>query len=114
MPSRNITRQDVSDAYYHVYTRGISKGNIFLDPADKEYFLYLLSRHLSIKSATSKKGHAYRHFRGQVELLTYCLMDNHIHLLLYQADQGALSGLMRSVLIAYTTYFNRTYKRSGP
>ncbi len=41
-------------------------------------------------------------------------MDNHFHLLVYQLESGALSRLMKSVLTAYTMYFNRTHKRSGP
>jgi REP element-mobilizing transposase RayT len=113
MPSRNTARYDVADSYYHVYARGASKANVFLGPEDKDYFLYLFSRHLSIKPITNKSGVAYPHYRIRIELLTYCLMDNHFHLLIYQAEQGALSGFMKSVMSAYTSYFNRKYKRTG-
>jgi putative transposase len=114
MPSRNTIRQDAPDNYYHVYARGISKGLIFRDTTDKDYFLYLFERHLSVKPVTNKFGYTYDHYRNEVELLTYCLMDNHFHLLLYQQTQGSLSGLMKSILVAYTAYFNRKYKRTGP
>jgi REP element-mobilizing transposase RayT len=114
MPSRNTVRQDISDGYYHVYARGISKDEIFNDLADKDYFLYLLSRHLSKKAVTSKKGHVYPHFRNRVELLSYCLMDNHFHLLFYQIEKGSLSELMKSVMVSYIAYFNRKYRRTGP
>ncbi len=114
MPSRNTVRFDTGDSYYHVYARGAAKGLIFREAADKDYFLYLLSRHLSIKPVTNKQNYTYPHYRGDLELLTYCLMDNHFHLLFYQATQGTLSQLMKSVMVAYSTYFNHKYERTGP
>lgn len=114
MPSRNTERQDVDDGYYHVYARGANKEPIFRDSSDKDYFLYLLSRHLSVKPVTNSLGYNYPHHRGQIELITYCLMDNHFHLLFYQTSQGTLSKLMKSIMVAYSTYFNRRYKRTGP
>lgn len=114
MPSRNTVRKDQADSYYHVYARGISKADIFQDATDKEYFLYLLARHLSIKSQVSTLGYAYPHFRGKVELLSYCLMNNHFHLLFYQVKQHELSKLMQSIMVAYTVHFNRRYGRTGP
>jgi putative transposase len=114
MPSRNTRRQDAAESFHHIYARGICKANIFHDSNDKDYFLYLLSRHLSITPTVNKQGYIYPHFREQVELLAYCLMDNHFHMLFYQARQGVLSELMQSILSAYTAYSNRKYKRTGP
>lgn len=114
MPSRNTVRQDAPDSYYHVYARGVAKSVIFRDRADKDYFLYLLTRHLSIDPVANKQGYTYPHFRNKVELLCFCLMDNHFHLLFYQIDQGSLSTLMKSVMVAYSAYFNRRYQRTGP
>ena len=113
MPSRNTVRYDAPESYYHVYARGASKEVIFQDGSDKDYFLYLLSRHLSIKPVVNKQGYVYPHLRNRIELLAYCLMGNHFHLLFYQAEQGALSGLMKSTMLAYAIYFNRKYKRTG-
>ncbi|CAN5707421.1 hypothetical protein BH23PAT2_BH23PAT2_09800 [soil metagenome] len=114
MPSRNIARLDASDSYYHVYSRGINKSAVLLDTADKDYFLYLLSRHLSKEQTISTKGYLYPHFRGKLELLSFCLMDNHFHLLFYQHEKGAISEMMQSVLTAYTAYYNRRHSRKGP
>jgi putative transposase len=114
MPSRNTCRLDISDGYYHVYARGLCQEAIFREAADKDYFLFLMSRHLSVDATTSKLGHLYPHHRDRVELLCYCLMDNHFHLLFYQVDQGALSELMRSITVSYVAYFNRKYRRTGP
>jgi REP element-mobilizing transposase RayT len=114
MPSRNIIRQDAPDAYYHVYARGINRAPIFHGAEDKEYFLYLFARHLSVEQKHSKFGYAYPHYRDELELLAYCLMDNHFHLLVYQAQVSALSAFMKSIMAAYTAYYNRTYSRRGP
>lgn len=114
MPSRNITRLDKDDSYYHVYGRGARKDKIYHGPEDKDYFLYLLSRHLSKNPETTKAGYSYPHYRGVVELLTYCLMDNHFHLLFYQKERGNMAHLMQSILTAYTVYFNKKYQQTGP
>lgn len=114
MPSRNTIRIDIPDSYYHVYARGNSKSDIFLDYRDKDYLLYLFSRHLSIKPVYSKTNYVYPHMRGKIELLAYCIMNNHFHFLFYQKDQGTLSKIMKSIMVAYTTYFNGKYNRSGP
>lgn len=113
MPSRNTARQDSPDSYYHVYARGASKANIFLAPADKDYFLSLFSRYLSREPIANKTRVAYPCYRDQLELLSYCLMDNHFHLLVYQQEKGTLSKLMKSLMTSYSAYFNRKYNRSG-
>jgi putative transposase len=41
-------------------------------------------------------------------------MPNHVHLLLYQRQQGTMTEFMRSLLTSYSMYFNKKYKRSGP
>ncbi|HET8709098.1 MAG TPA: transposase [Candidatus Saccharimonadales bacterium] len=114
MPSRNIRRFDLPESYYHVYNRGINKAIVFAEPADKEYFLYLLSRHLSLEPVTNKQGYTYPHYRGKLELLSFCLMDNHFHLLFYQVEAGTLTEMMKSVAVAYSVYFNRKHQRRGP
>ncbi len=114
MPSRNLQRLDADNAYYHVYSRGVNKAAVFESDDDKSYFLYLLARHLSREPANNSGGYTYPHYRGKVELLTYCIMDNHFHLMLYQVKQGNVTRLMRSVLTAYTAYYNQQHGRRGP
>lgn len=114
MPSRNIARFDASHSYYHVYSRGVNKADVFLEHEDKDYFLYLLSRHLSKDTVVNNQGYTYPHYRGKVELLSYCIMDNHFHLLFYQREKGQVTALMQSILTAYTAYFNRKHARRGP
>jgi putative transposase len=113
MPSRNIIRRDAERSYYHVYARGASKQPIFLEPKDFYYFENLFARYLSMEATKDKMGVVYPHFSGEIELVAYCLIPNHFHLLVYQIERGALSKLMRGVMTSYSRYFNLKYKRSG-
>lgn len=113
MPSRNIIKVDVEQSYYHVYARGRGRQTIFCDEQDYRVFLNLFKRHLSLKEVPDNYGKLYVHLRGQVELLCYCLMPNHFHLLLYQEERGTMSRLMRGVMTSYSRYFNKKYDSSG-
>lgn len=113
MPSRNIIRQDVSESFYHVYARGSNKQRIFLDEKDKEKFISLFARYLSQEQLHSNTGEPYPHFLNRVELMAYCLMDNHFHLLVYQGSVGGISAFMRSLMTSYVRYFNLKYKKTG-
>ena len=113
MPSRNVTKEQVPDSYYHVYARGSNKQNIFQEAADYKYFLKLFERYLSRKPAISKTGETYPHFYGSIEILAYCLMTNHFHVLIYQKDVPYLEKFMRSLMTSYSRYFNLKYKRTG-
>jgi len=114
MPSRNVIKIDVEQSFYHVYARGHGRQRIFRDDEDYRVFLNLLKRHLSVNEVTDKYGKPYAHLRGQVELLSYCLMENHFHLLLYQSEKGAMTRLMRGVMTSYSSYYNKKYDSSGP
>ena len=95
MPTRRIPL--ISGEYYHLYNRGNNHENIFLTRENYSYFLTLWRKYLF--------GHG-------VDVVSYCLMPNHYHFLIYlQTD--TLSKLMQPFLLAYTNSFNRRYKRVG-
>ena len=48
-----------------------------------------------------------------IEILTFCFMPNHIHLLLRQIKENGISKFMQKVGIGYGKYFNGKYKRKG-
>ncbi len=48
-----------------------------------------------------------------VEILSYCLMNNHFHLLIRQKSEKGITKFMRKIGTGYTNYFNKKYKRSG-
>lgn len=82
---------------YHVTSRGDGREDIFLDDADRELFLAVLSE-------------TVERFNWVVH--AYCLMGNHYHLLIETPD-GNLSKGMRQLNGVYTQRFNRQHKRVG-
>jgi putative transposase len=113
MPVRNVVKVYAPDSYYHLYTRGWNSSKIFLDEDDYLYFEQLLARHLSAHPKHDKKGREYTQHYPAVKLNAYCLMGNHLHLLVYQRDEQAIVHLAKSLFVAYTMYFNKKYKRRG-
>ena len=113
MPSRNVLKIDIEDSYYHVYARGASRQEIFLQPQDYYVFLELFRRYLADEEIRDSAGIPYDKLSDDIELLAYCLMPNHFHLLVYQVNKGAMQRLMRGVMTGYSRYFNKKYKRSG-
>lgn len=113
MPIRNTIKHYDAPAYYHVYNRGAGEGDVFLDDQDRHKFLSLIARHLDPANLDRKTdGSEYDTY--DIELVAYCLMSNHFHLLVFQENEPvATTQLMRSVATAYTMYFNRKYKRHG-
>ena len=63
-------------------------------------------------------GRIYQRFSENkehlVEIMAYCLMPTHIHLVLKQSKGAGISRFMSKVLNSYTRYFNNKNKRRGP
>lgn len=114
MPSRNVIKIDIPDSHYHVYARGASRAEIFHDGEDYNYFLSLFGRYLSVDEKSDSVGRPYVHLREDLELLAFCLMSNHFHLMFYQNSEGSICTLMRGVMTSYSRYFNKKYDRYVP
>lgn len=114
MPIRNVIKQYGAEQYYHIYSRGINKQVIFQEQSDFRFFEALLARYLSNEPAKSPARIQYPHFGKRLELLAFCLMPNHIHLLIYQSDKTAMPECMRAIMTSYSIYFNKKYDRRGP
>lgn len=113
MPSKNTIREHSANSYYHVYNRGVEKRTLFIDDQDYAIFLSLLKRYLDTIPEESDRGKIYKSLSSSVELIAFCLMSNHFHLLLYQIDVGSVAELMRAVCSSYVAYFNKKYDRVG-
>ena len=127
MPARNIVKVYVENGIYHVYNRGVEKRNIFLDRQDYGVFLRILKDALTpppdrkmIQIDVTLKGSTFkgvprqpRSFHEDIDLLAYCLMPNHFHLLLKQNKEQAMRQFVHSISIRYAMYFNKRYHRIG-
>lgn len=108
----------VTNEIYHVFNRGVEKRNIFLGKREYEHFIDTLKHYRQIpKKKLSRRGKTLsgqRESDRSVEILGYCLMPNHFHLLLKQVSDGGISHFMRKSANSYTRYFNIKNDRVGP
>jgi putative transposase len=128
MPARNIVKIYIENGIYHVYNRGVDKKEIFLDHQDYSTFLRILKEALSapldrkmIQIDVTLKGDTFkgvprqpRSFQEDIDLIAYCLMPNHFHLLIQQKKEKIMHEFLRSVSIRYAMYFNKKHHRTGP
>ena len=115
MPAINTVRTYATHHLYHVYNRGAHKQEIFRGEEDYAYMLYLLKRSLSAEEMKDSSGRPFTKYTESVELVSFCLMPNHFHFLLYLKGEETtgIEKFMRSVMTAYSMYFNMKYKHSG-
>jgi REP element-mobilizing transposase RayT len=90
-------RIEVQGGLYHIITRGNNRQLIF--GADDDYHRFLIQL-------------AHQKARLPFYLYAYCLMPNHIHLLV-ERQQDSISRVMQRLLTAYSQYHNRKYRKSG-
>jgi putative transposase len=116
--------------YYHVYNRGVRKHTLFQDKNDHQRFLFnllYLQSPVSFKNV-SRATHRYSHDLGFpispeetesvladrfVELVAFCLMPNHFHLILREVKDGGIANYMHRVAHGYAKYFDKKYEQSG-
>ena len=124
MPQKNTIRLFVADGFYHVYNRGVNKGDIFFDDQDHRVFLHLLKYYLSPIQSLDKehpltdlieivRPRPIANLEKEVDLVAYCLMPNHFHLLLKQNTVDGMTKLMRRVTTTFVLYMNKRHRRVG-
>ncbi len=90
-------RKKSSSGIYHIVLRGINKQRIFEDDEDSLYFL--------------EKLKIYKDISGY-EIYAYCLMSNHVHLLMKEGEEP-LSTAFRRIGASYVYWYNWKYSRAG-
>lgn len=83
---------------YHIMVRGLNKQDIFLDVGDRMRYLDTL---LQVKVKSGCQVHAY------------CLMSNHVHLLLEEGADVGVGEVMQQMGSSYALWFNHKYERLG-
>jgi len=88
----------VDGGHYHIVTRGIDRRILFQEESDNRYFLDIIRASLT---------------RFKVSIFHYCLMPNHIHLLIKAIKAADLPKFMQTVLQGYAYYFRKKYLSVG-
>jgi putative transposase len=97
MPYRQVPLQ--SGQYYHVYNRGVNRQPIFLQPGNWLFFLKRLRDFF---------------YPDKAEIIAYCLMPNHYHLLVCLQTDDFGPKVMQPFMISYTKAVNKQNNRVGP
>lgn len=84
-------------AIYHITARGNRRENIFLSDRDRQVYLMILQE---VKKACAVQIHAY------------CLMSNHVHLLI-ETSNIPPGNILQRLHLKYSKYFNRKYQHVG-
>ena len=90
-------RQVSKTGVYHIMLRGNEQRDIFSDDADKLAFINFLDNKKVDEGCL---------------IYAYCLMDNHVHLVVKEGVNG-IAKLMRRIGTSYVKYYNQRYNRSG-
>lgn len=118
MPYRTVPL--VTGEFYHIYNRGLEKQTVFSNKRDHAFFMQALS-YYQIENPKPKfslykvsKVFPVDQTKKMVDVICYCLMPNHFHLLLRQVRDNGISELLRKFIHSYTNYRNLKYNRQGP
>lgn len=91
-----IARKQLETTYFHVMTQGIEKRYIFNEDKYKLKYIELLNKHST---------------EYEINIIAYCIMDNHVHLLLETNKIEDMSKFMHKINFKYAQYYN--YMENG-
>lgn len=98
MPRKDRFETVCDESTHHVTQRGINRSRIFKSDEDCLKFKDFLRRYLS---------------RFKVKIYNYCLMPNHIHILLFTEEASHISRFMQGVSLSYGAYYRKKYRYAG-
>lgn len=103
--------------FWHLIGRGVDKRDVVLDDHDRVRFIHDLYVFNDLNPTpnfvTLGRHNTARKRECLVDIHSFCLMNNHYHLLVSERVEGGISLFMRKLNMGYTKYFNEKYKRSG-
>lgn len=119
----------VNGEVYHILSKSIAGYEIFNTQADYLRMMHLLryyqketkmrfSDFLLLKGIRTGFNACFAEFNADkndlVQIIAYCLMPTHFHLILKQLENNGISKFIGNILNSYSRYFNVKHKRRGP
>ena len=92
------SRDYIKSSFFHVMIQGIDKEKILKNDDEKSYFINTINE---LKNLID------------INVIAYCIMDNHAHLLLNTDEIKKLSKFMQRLNTKYAIYYNKKYDRVG-
>ena len=91
-------RSYLKTSFFHVITQGINKSYIFEKKEDIKYYIRLMYK--------LNKEH-------KIKIISYCIMNNHTHMLIETKNICELSKYMQRLNTKYAMFYNKKYNRVG-
>ncbi|MBI2040099.1 transposase [Candidatus Microgenomates bacterium] len=110
----------INEEFYHLYNRGLEKKDIFTQNRDYSHFIktffYYQIQNPKPKFSVYRRTSIFPVDPSKkiVDIICYCLMPNHFHLLIKQLKDGGITEFMRRFILSYIKYRNLKYKHQGP
>jgi len=120
----------ISGEIYHIFSKSIAGFKIF--NKDSEYLrMMATTRYYQMEDTRVKFSRFIKSENGEnsfsaclhndclgkdrlVEIIAYCIMPTHLHLILKQLKDKGISTFMNNILNSYSRYFNTKHNRKGP
>lgn len=93
-----IARKFYKGQFYHIMVQGIEKKFIFNKEIYKEKYIQLMKYYFN---------------QSNILIVAYCVMDNHVHILVHICEMEQLSKTMQKINSVYAMYYNKEEKRVG-
>lgn len=90
-----LARKLLRGEFFHITVKGINGDYIFQENIDKNEYLKLLKE------------------KSNIDILAYCIMDNHAHILIKTENVDEMSKYMKKVNTSYALYYNKKNMREG-
>ena len=108
---------------FHVLSRGVDKRELFTDDKDRFRFVHDLFE-FNDQDRVANNFYAFRKNNDIAsryikprkllgDILAFCLMPNHYHLLLAPKIDNGISRFMKKLNMGYVKYFNEKHRRKG-
>lgn len=91
------SRESIKSNFIHIVTKGVTREFIFYKKEYKDKYISLLKQKLE----------------NGIQLISYCVMDNHAHILMYMEDIKILEKFMKKLNTAYAIFYNAKEEREG-
>lgn len=116
----------ITGSVYHIFTKSIAGYKIFRSARDYSRMMEMIKfyRHEKppVKFSIYQTMYERDDFSGKylsnkenlVEMIAYCIMPTHLHMVLAQLKDRGISVYMKNLLDSYTRYFNIKNERKGP
>ena len=103
--------------FWHLIGRGVDKRDIVLDDKDRVRFIHDLyvfnDVHPTPNFILPGRHENYIKREVLVDIHSFCLMNNHYHLLVSECVENGIPLFMKKLNMGYAKYFNERYDRSG-